>query len=215
MGTTAKSPLPKGGGSVLILDMGGVLMEHNMPECISRFRRLLGEEPMNRLLGLGTDGEGIAQSLMEQFERGLVSSDMFIGTLLRHARPGTTPQDLTDAWNAMHGGIPAGRLERLWRWKAAGYRLFLLSNNNALHWADILSRYDMSVFEHCFLSHCMHCSKPDAAIYTAVERYLTAQGLPKPYCFVDDLAANRQAGERTGWLTYSSLEQLAAALGLP
>ena len=199
----------------LILDMGGVLMQHNMPACIARFRQLLCEETADSLLGLSANGEGTANSLMARFERGLMDADAFVDALLAHAKPGTTRADIVAAWNSMHGGIPAERMERLGRWKAAGNRLFLLSNNNALHWVDILSRYDMSVFEHCFLSHCMHCSKPDAQIYTAVAQYLTAQALPEPYYFVDDIAVNRQAGERLGWITYSSLEQLAAALDLP
>lgn len=196
----------------IILDMGGVLMQHNMPECLSRFRHLLGEEQMNRLLGLGTNGEGIADTLMEQFERGLISADTFIGTLLRHARPGTTPQDLIDAWNAMHGGIPADRLALLRQWHDLGYRLFLLSNNNELHWHDICSRYDMSVFEHCFLSHLLHLSKPDPHIYATVQSYLTQHHCPAPYHFVDDLPANLLSAQSLGWHTFPTLTALQQAI---
>lgn len=193
----------------IILDMGGVLMQHNMPECLNRFRHLLGEEQMNSLLGLATNGEGAADSLMEQFERGLISADDFIDTLLRYARPGTTPQDLIDAWNAMHGGIPADRLALLHQWHDRGYRLFLLSNNNELHWHDICSRYDMSVFEHCFLSHLLHLSKPDPRIYAAVQSYLTLHRYPTPYCFVDDLPANLLPAKALGWHTYPTLTALS------
>lgn len=196
----------------IILDMGGVLMQHNMPECLSRFRHLLGEEQMNSLLGLATNGEGTADSLMEQFERGLISADTFIGTLLRYARPGTTPQDLIDAWNAMHGGIPADRLALLRQWHDHGYRLFLLSNNNELHWHDICSHYDMSVFEHCFLSHHLHLSKPDPRIYAAVQSYLTLHRYPTPYCFVDDLPANLLPAQQMQWRTYSTLNKLEVVL---
>lgn len=189
--------------------MGGVLMQHNMPECLSRFRHLLGEGQMNSLLGLATNGEGTTDSLMEQFERGLISADDFIDTLLRYARPGTTPQDLIDAWNAMHGGIPADRLALLHQWHDRGYRLFLLSNNNELHWHDICSRYDMSVFEHCFLSHLLHLSKPDPRIYAAVQSYLTLHRYPTPYCFVDDLPANLLPAKALGWHTYPTLTALS------
>ena len=34
----------------IILDMGGVLMNHNMPECIARFTDILGEEKMRNIL---------------------------------------------------------------------------------------------------------------------------------------------------------------------
>ncbi len=196
----------------IILDMGGVLMQHNMPECLNRFRHLLGEEQMNRLLGLGSNGEGTSNSLMQQFERGLVSSDVFISTLLHHSRPGTTAQDIIVAWNSMHGGIPNNRLATLHHWHDLGYRLFLLSNNNALHWHDICSHYDMSVFEHCFLSHILHLSKPDVHIYTLVEDYLTAHHCQKPYYFVDDIEDNRLPAKTLGWQTYTSLTALQQSL---
>ena len=57
----------------IVLDMGGVLMNHNMPECIARFTDILGEEQMKTILGLATNGEGTADSLMEQYERGDIS----------------------------------------------------------------------------------------------------------------------------------------------
>ena len=62
----------------IILDMGGVLMNHNMPECIARFRDILGEENMKQILGLSSNGEGTSDSLMEQYERGDISTDTFI-----------------------------------------------------------------------------------------------------------------------------------------
>lgn len=48
----------------IILDMGGVLMQHNMPECIARFSRILGEEQMEHILGMKPNAEGIPDSLM-------------------------------------------------------------------------------------------------------------------------------------------------------
>ena len=117
----------------IILDMGGVLMQHNMPECIARFSRILGEEQMEQILGMKPNAEGIPDSLMEQFECGLVDADIFVDTIHAHAVAGTTRQDIIDAWNTMHAGIPAYRLDMIRAWKAKGHHLILLSNNNALH----------------------------------------------------------------------------------
>ena len=192
----------------IILDMGGVLMQHNMPECLSRFRAMLGESAMHTLLGLGTDGEGAGNSLMEQFERGQVSADEFISTILRYAPPQTTRQEVIDAWNSMHAGIPDDRIQLLHHWHDMGYRLFLLSNNNELHWQHICAHYDMSVFEHCFLSHRMHLSKPDSRIYMEVDSYLTAHACPRPYYFVDDIAANHLPARSLGWHTFFTLSTL-------
>lgn len=192
----------------IILDMGGVLMLHNMPECIARFTDILGEEKMQTILGLATNGEGNADSLMEQYERGDVSTNYFVNTILEHAKEGTTRDEVIAAWNAMHGGIPAERLLHIQQWKDAGHRLFLLSNNNELHWEHILSQYDMSMMEHCFASHLMHMSKPDSRIYETVDKQLREWGCEQPFHFVDDIAINREAAEQLGWKTYETIYEV-------
>ena len=192
----------------IILDMGGVLMLHNMPECIKRFQAMLGTRVMQNVLGLGFNGEGIEDTLMEQYEKGDVSTDEFVDTILQYASQETTREEVIAAWNSMHGGIPLERLEQIKRWKAAGHRLFLLSNNNDLHWQDIHQVYDMSVFEHCFASHLMHVSKPALAIYEAVDAHLKELGCEQPFHFVDDIAINRHVAEILGWVTYPTLNDV-------
>lgn len=192
----------------IILDMGGVLMQHNMQGCKARFRELFGDEAMARVLGLADNAEGTADSLMERFEAGNISTEDFLSTLLSYARPGTTTEDLKQAWNTMHGGIPAERLALIRQWHKQGHRLFLLSNNNALHWQDVFSKYDLSVFEHCFASHLLHCCKPAPEIFRIADHYLREHHLPEPYYFVDDLEANRLAAQAFGWLTFPDLQAL-------
>ena len=192
----------------IILDMGGVLMNHNMPECIARFTDILGEENMKHILGLASNGEGTANSLMEQYERGAISTDTFIEGIMQYAQRPTTREEIIAAWNAMHGGIPAERLELIQTWKEKGHRLFLLSNNNELHWEHILSQYDMSMFEHCFASHLMHMSKPDPQIYQEVDNQLRVWKCELPFHFVDDIAINREEGEKIGWNTYETIYEL-------
>ena len=196
----------------IILDMGGVLMLHNMPECIKRFQAMLGTRVMQNVLGLGFNGEGIEDTLMEQYEKGDVSTDEFVDTILQYASQETTREEVIAAWNSMHGGIPFERLEQIKRWKAAGHRLFLLSNNNDLHWQDIHQVYDMSVFEHCFASHLMHVSKPALAIYEAVDAHLKELGCEQPFHFVDDIAINRDVAEMLGWITYPTLNDVPVTL---
>ncbi len=197
---------------VIILDMGGVLMQHNMAGCMARFRELMSEEAITRILGLSSNGEGNHNSIMEQFERGEITAERFVNSLLQYANPGTTAQDIIGAWNLMHRGIPEERIALLHQWHAMGYHLFLLSNNNELHWQDICSHYDLSIFEHCFVSHLLHLSKPDRRIYEVVQTYLTEHGYKAPFIFVDDITENRQAGEALGWLTYPNVEMLASHL---
>ena len=192
----------------IILDMGGVLMNHNMPECIARFTDILGEENMKQILGLASNGEGTADSLMEQYERGDISTDTFIDGIMQYAQRPTTREEVIAAWNAMHGGIPAERLQLIQSWKDAGHRLFLLSNNNDLHWHHILSLYDMSMFEYCFASHLLHMSKPDPGIYQEVDNQLRTWKCELPFHFVDDIAINRTTSEQLGWLTYATIHDI-------
>lgn len=196
----------------IILDMGGVLMQHNMPECIKRFQSMLGNRVMQNILGLASNGEGIEDTLMEQYEKGEISTDDFITTILQYASQDTTRDEVIAAWNTMHGGIPVERLQQIQQWKSAGHRLFLLSNNNELHWEDIHQVYDMSVFEHCFASHLMHMSKPALNIYEAVDAQLKEWGCTQPFHFVDDIAINRHVAEILNWKTYPSLADLDAVL---
>lgn len=192
----------------IILDMGGVLMQHNMPECIARFTAILGEEKMKTILGLAANGEGTADSLMELYEHGDISTDYFVDTILEQAKQGTTREEVIAAWNTMHGGIPAERLQHIQQWKDAGHRLFLLSNNNELHWEDIFSHYDMSMFEHCFASHLLHISKPDPRIYKVVDNQLRTWKCEPPFHFVDDIAINRETAEQLGWQTYENIYEV-------
>ena len=192
----------------IILDMGGVLMNHNMPECIARFTDILGEEKMRNILGLTNNGEGTTDTLMEQYERGDISTDYFVDTILEQAQQPTTRTDIINAWNAMHGGIPTERLQHIQLWKQAGHRLFLLSNNNDLHWRHILSLYDISMFEHCFTSHFMHIIKPDKRIYEAVDNQLRKWNCEPPFHFVDDIAINRKNAEELGWKTYETIYEI-------
>ena len=197
----------------LIFDLGGVLMMHNMPACLAAFRSLMGEEGMQCGLGLLPNGEGLANSLMNQYEAGLVSEEEFISAVLCHSHRNVTSQQVIDAWNAMHAGIPEGYLDRVKHLGEQGHHLFVLSNNNSLHWKHILASYDMSFFEHVFLSHEIHASKPDPCIYQFVQNYLRQHYLADlPTVFVDDIAVNRAGGERLGWKTFSSLDEVESYL---
>lgn len=211
---------------VIILDLGGVLMRHNMPECLARFERLLGKEQMAQVLGLQSNAEGTLDSLVDKYEKGDISTDTFVDTILAHSYERATREEVVEAWNSMHGGIPEERLQRIQRWADAGHHLYMLSNNNDLHWHHVFSHYDLSMFRHCYASHLLHLAKPDPRIYQAVDQAIRAQeGLQETpqlhealgdnhsFYFVDDLEANRLPAEQLGWRTFASLDELAPIVG--
>lgn len=191
----------------IILDMGGVLMQHNIPGCIARLKELTGDNFPH----LGMDDKGEGTELMELFEKGLVSLDDFLTQVLALCVPGTTREQVLEAWVTIHAGIPAERLNYVHQLKEQGYKLYLLSNNNDACWQDILDHYDMSVFDELFLSHKIHIIKPDAALFEYVQSHLQLN--PDETVFVDDLEANRLAAEQSvGWHTASSLDELKRLL---
>lgn len=190
----------------IICDLGGVLMMHNMPGCIQAFRALMGEEGMRQGLGMLPNGEGVDGSLMDRFECGEVTEREFLDGVLRYCAAGTTDEEVIRAWNTMHAGIPEPLLAKVHRLAQQGHHLFVLSNNNAFHYQDILTHYDMSCFEHMFFSHLLHVRKPQRAIYEAVCTYLREHGLDKEETwFIDDIAINRSVGEQFGWKTAEHL----------
>ena len=191
----------------IILDMGGVLMQHNIPGCIARLKELTGDN----FARLGIDDKGEGTGLMEQFERGLVSLDEFLKQVLALCLPGTTQEQVLEAWVTIHAGIPQERMAYVKQLKAQGYKLYLLSNNNDACWKDIEDHYDMSVFDDLFLSHMLHVVKPQPALFEYVQDKLHLN--PDETVFVDDIEVNRLAAEQAvGWHTADSLDALKAML---
>ena len=192
----------------IIFDLGGVLMNLNIKRCIASFEALMGEETTRHILGMDTDGEGVAETLMQKYEAGLVTTDEFIGEILKYCKEGTTPQQVTEAWISMHDGIPQERIGYLRKLHDEGYRICLLSNNNDIHWNDVCEKYDIGdCFDHVFLSHILHCSKPDEKIFRHVCSVVNSN--PRHTVYIDDLEANRKAASRiAGWRTCADIEQL-------
>lgn len=210
---------------IIIFDLGGVLINLNVPRCMQAFSNLIGEENVRNILGMNKDGEGIAavsiasRQLMKDFERGLVTTDDFVAALLQYASSGTTPDQIREAWFAMLEDLPQERLDYLAQLRQQGYRLYLLSNGNDLHWTYIDKLYHVSsYFEQVFLSQVMHCAKPEEEIFRRVQERILADNhsqhptnaLPQqPILFVDDLPQNRQAAEHFGsWRTFPDIPSL-------
>lgn len=192
----------------IVFDMGGVLLPLEVQRCMDSFRRILG--PQFDRLGLGSDGEG--ESVMAEYEGGRIGTDEFVGRILSWCLPGTTAEDVKRAWTDMLTAVPAERIEFIKKLRAEGYRVFLLSNTNELHWDNVIHTTPEfpDCFEHTFLSHLEKLSKPDPKFFRRITEYIGVR--PSDIIFVDDLAANRTGAEKCGWSTCESVEALAAIL---
>lgn len=214
---------------IVIFDLGGVLINLHVTRCMKAFEALMGEQNMRLILGMDSNGEGVkavsvaTKQLMMDFEKGLISPDQFITDVLHYCHPGTTRQDVIDAWMSMLAELPAERLDFIDSLRAKGHPVFLLSNGNDLHFDFINRTYALDThFDGLFLSQKMHLAKPDPAIFHAVQDTIFSSLLPSlqgrdgvrpihQIIFVDDILANRLAAEQSvHWRTFSSLTELQA-----
>lgn len=200
--------------TTIVFDLGGVIINLNVPRCVANFKRLMGEDNVRNILGIDDEGEGVAAvsaatlQLMHDYEYGNISTDAFLQTLVEHCYPGTTADDVRQAWLSMLDELPQYRLDYIASLRKAGYRTILLSNSNEMHWDPIYEQYHLDrYFDKIFASHHLHMGKPNKEIFEYVSREAQIDAAHTVY--VDDLDKNRAAGERyLGWRTCASIEEL-------
>lgn len=198
----------------LIFDLGDVIIPIDMGAPIRNFATLAGL-PEADVTALWKQ-----HNLWYQYETGMVDDEAFrqhVRQLLQKKNssgngPETSDRDslawadevIDTAWNTILLELPVERVDRILELKASGqYRLFLLSNTNAIHIRQVnkmLAALDKpsleNLFERVFLSHEVRMAKPSPAIYHHV---LTEAGLvAEETAFFDDNAANIEAASALG-----------------
>lgn len=190
----------------IVFDFGGVLMQHDRQGCLAALRQLLSDEDITNVLGFGNDRH---DTLRYRFETGGCSAQEFLDGVLAHSKPGTTAQQVTDAWNTIHAGIADRTWVQLERLRHQGHRLYLMSNTDDIHWQHTLSLYGDKIdalFDEVFLSFEEGFAKPDEVFFKTVDKRTAAacQTL-----FVDDMAVNRLAAQAAvGWKTYETIDEI-------
>lgn len=196
-----------------IFDLGGVLIQLDVQRCFLAFERLMGEDNMRAILGMDSRGEGVkavsvaSKQLMADFERGMISPETFLTQVQGYCHPGTTKDEILEAWMSMLDELPKERLKFVDSLRAKGHPVYLLSNGNDLHFDFINRLYGLDKhFDGFFLSQKMHMAKPEPQIFEAVQK---AIGHPESVIFIDDIPANRLAAEQTvHWQTFESIDAL-------
>ncbi|MBS1567119.1 MAG: HAD-IA family hydrolase, partial [Bacteroidetes bacterium] len=113
-----------------------------------------------------------------------------------------TDEQIIAAWNALLLEFVPARIEFLKRLKTK-YRLFLLSNTNAIHVQEFNERlkktnglYLEDIFEKTYYSNVVGLRKPHAPVYRLV---LEENGLdPAETLFIDDTIGNFTGAEEVG-----------------
>lgn len=153
----------------IVLDLGGVLLDLD----VNRSIELLSE--------LGLPGEENLDIVFSKypfflkFETGRINPEEFIDALTAQLGDHTPREKIIEAWNAMILGFQPDIIKLITRLREE-YRLFLLSNTNALHevyYNDILRLEHgianlKDIFEKVYYSHDVLMRKPDHEIFQHV-----------------------------------------------
>jgi putative hydrolase of the HAD superfamily len=181
----------------IIFDLGGVIINLDYQLTYKAFEGL-GIKEFTSLYNQFT-----LTTLFDDLETGKIEPEVFLNEMQRHTAPGTTHQQIVDAWNAMLLDFPLRRLQILQQLRQH-YGLYLLSNTNAIH-LEAFNRILQdsrgipslaSFFDKAYYSHLIGLRKPEKETYQFV---LEENGLdPAETLFIDDTLPNVEGAKAAG-----------------
>ena len=185
----------------IIFDLGGVLLDINYTKTEKAFNQLGFKEFKNMY------SQYNANTLFEDLETGSITNKSFYEAIINISPLPISSNQITEAWNAM---LLHFRTESLYFLEniSSRYRLFLLSNTNAIHlqaFQDIFVKETGKVllddyFTKAYYSHRVGLRKPNADIFEFVLK--DADILAGESLFIDDSINNVQAAKSLGFLTH-------------
>ena len=202
----------------IIFDLGGVIINLDIPKTIAEFNKL-SQRPFETVY------TQLQQTpVFDLFDKGKISETDFFAGIKKELSPEITGTEMLFAWNAMLLDFPEQRLELLKRLKTK-YRLFLLSNTNETHITEFEKQLFETrgyknlelFFEKVYYSCRMGMRKPDQEIFDFV---LTENNLkPEETIFIDDSPQHVEGALKTGIQAHflsngKEVEELITALGL-
>jgi len=180
--------------NAIIFDFGDIFINLNNQAVENAFSSL----------GL-TEWNNDLKKLNILFETGKISEKDFLNGIKNHV-PSATTEQIRDAWNTILDDFPLYRLEFL-QMLSQKYRLFLLSNTDAIHIDTFEHKVGMSFFsdfyqcfEKVYFSHELGLRKPEAAIFNHVIK--THDLSPKRTLFIDDKKENTDSASSLGLQTW-------------
>lgn len=182
----------------LLFDLGGVLIDLDVQRSLNAMHALTdGQHAVTQVTADGLLG-GHDSELINLYQTGDITTDEFVGTILRSCRKGTTRAEVEKAWFAMLLGIRESKRELLKRLKERGYGIYILSNINELHVEWTLEHCpELQSADGLFFSNEIHLSKPDPRCYSHVLEKTGIKAAETLY--IDDLRPNIEAGVRAGF----------------
>lgn len=172
-----------------LFDIGRVLLDFNFEPSLATLLPPDCADPHERLSRL--------LERKDEFEAGAVAADAYINWALGVLGSGATPEEFRRAWQRIF--TPN---EPMWevvpRLAAAGHRLILFSNTNAIHCPWVFEAFpEFRHFHDAVLSFEVGTIKPHPPIY---QHAIDAHGLvPSETLYIDDLPENIATGREFGF----------------
>jgi glucose-1-phosphatase len=176
--------------NTIIFDFGDIFVNLEKETSINEFKKLGLDGPNEDLIAMN-----------DLFERGKITELQFIESFQKYI-PEADMLDIRKAWNSVIGEFPLYRLEFL-QMLSTKYRLFLLTNTDAIH----ISRFEhmagisffsdfYQCFEKVYYSFEMGMRKPEPEIFNYILKKHDLS--PKRTLFVDDKKENTDAAAALG-----------------
>lgn len=176
--------------NTIIFDFGDVFINLEKEKSVEEFKKLGLDGPNETLL---------AQN--DLFEKGQITDVQFVESFHQFI-PNASIEEIVTAWNSVIGDFPLYRLEFL-QLLSNKYRLFLLTNTDAIHINRFEHKVGMSFytdfyrcFEKVYYSYEMGMRKPQPEIFTTIMNKHDLS--PKRTLFVDDKKENTDIAESLG-----------------
>jgi epoxide hydrolase-like predicted phosphatase len=185
----------------ILLDLGAVLLNIDVNKLKPAFEDL-GVKNFDLLQEQLT-----AIHLFDDLETGKITADAFCETIRTASNLPLKDSDIISAWNALLLDFREDTMHFLIQLNKH-YKLFLLSNTNAIHLEQFYKQLDNQLgkssldfyFDKLYYSHLVGLRKPDAAIYHFV---LKDAGIrAEETLFIDDLELNISAAAALGFQTH-------------
>jgi FMN phosphatase YigB (HAD superfamily) len=184
----------------IIFDLGGVILNLDMQRTEEAFEALCP----NKESYLKIRQELLDSGKFFDIETGHIHEDDFIQSF-RQANPlEVTEAQVRQAWSAMLLDMPAERIEVLRAVADAGYHVYLLSNINSIHLADVYKIIQAehgdldfdALFKKPYYSHLIGHRKPNVETFEWVVK--DAGVVAKETIFIDDNADNVKSAASIG-----------------
>lgn len=186
-------------GKNIIFDLGGVIEEISPSSVITSFKKI-GLKNADTFFSLYRQSD-----ICSDFETGDISINQFIEYIRGGCHGQVSDEEIITAWCANQLGVTKNTVQVLKILKERGYKLYILSNTNPVHYRAItLSFYKAhqedfeSLFDGIYLSYTLKARKPNIEPF---QKLIEFGLVPSRSVYIDDLKENLTAPSGLGFST--------------